>query len=280
MNGLGRMAVPAASLLLAAAGVWFGATVWGAVRTDVTPLEGSSMGRPSVAPGDPMRVAEAVPPDSGETRILQTAEGVYPQVSQDEILQAVNEDLFQPDRLPPMERYRLPAERPDLGIASGNDRRRREPNLRIVGTAIAGDRGIALVQLEDSIPFAVWVGEEVDGYTLASVREDSVTLVGPEDEFVFPVVEADLRRSSDTRGRNSRGNNAREEDLNRALQERVQQMLQQMGRGQMNRGGVVGPGIAVPLDPARLEELRQSGQLPPNVVIRTRPGGGGGGTMP
>jgi len=292
---MGGTAVSVAWVVFAAAVVVFGSTLIAAVRTDVTSAPEVVRGQVQPEPespglgsggevadsgggGDRLPMAE-VPQESQGPAPVSVPEtwrgGAYPRVSQEEILEAVNEDLFQPGRVPPPERYRLPAQRPDVGLASGTERRRREPNLRIVGTAIAGDLAIALVQLEDSIPFAVVVGEEVDGYTVASVREESVTLTDADDEFVFPVVEADLSRSSNSGNRGSRGDNARVDDATRILQERVQQLLQQMGRGQMGRGGN-NPGIDVPL---RVQTM-PGGTLPPNVIIRTRPGGGGGGSLP
>jgi hypothetical protein len=201
----------------------------------------------------------------------------YRQVDGIEILDAVNQDLFQPDRMPPMERYLLPSERSYEAQDPRDDRRRREPDLRIVGTAIAGDLGLAVVQLEDSIPFAVLEGEMVEGYRLASVSLESVTLTLADEAFTLPVVEPDRRSSSSSRDRNSRNQRATEEAA-RALSERVQQMLQGMGRGgtgaSLNLSGV-------PL--ARFQNARtielQRGVVVPNRGGRSG-GGGGGGALP
>jgi hypothetical protein len=205
---------------------------------------------------------------------------VFDQVSNDEILEAVNQDLFQPDRTPPLERYRLPSER-EAPAQNRDSRRRREPNLRIVGTAIAGDLALALVQPEDSIPFTVLLGETVDGYLLAAIAEEAVTLTRDGDEFIYPVVEPQQSRSSNNRDRNAR-NRASTEEAARALTERVQQMLQGMQRGQMMRGGVTLQGREIPIQfvPGVAIERLPGGRTSATIVRPRGGGGGGGGDLP
>ena len=123
-----------------------------------------------------------------------------------------------------------------------------------------------MVQLDDSIPFAVLQGEEVDGYMVAAVSEEWVTLTGNDSEFTYPVVEPQRGQSSNNgRDRNSRNSNATE-DAARILSERVQQMLQ--GRGQMQVGGNPA-GFQIP----RIIELSAGARVPNRGG---RPGGGGG----
>jgi hypothetical protein len=199
--------------------------------------------------------------------IVYSGGSSYPEVSNDELLAAVNQDLFQPDRTPPSERYLFPSERAAPVRNSRNDRRRREPSLRIVGTAIAGDRALAIVQPEDSIPFAVLLGEAVDGYTLAAITEEFVTLVGNDEEFIYPVVEPDRGRSS-----NRDRTQAASEDLARQLSERAQQILQGLQRGQMMRGG----GGQMP-QRIQLEGVPVITNVRPLPSRGGRPGGGGEG---
>lgn len=240
MRSIGGKALGIAGLVFAGSAVVFGATVVDAVWVEEVP--GSS------EPASEMETPDAAGPVAVATQA--SFQGIiYPRVTNNEILDAVNQDIFQPDRTPPVERYLLPSERVATVQNSSDDRRRREPNLRIVGTAIAGDLAIALVQVGDSIPFVVLLGEEVDGYMVAAVNEESVTLTGDGSEFTFAVVEPQRGSSSNNRDRNTRGETAAQ-DPAQALTERVQQMLQGMGRGQMRGGG---------------------GQ------ILVRPGGGGGG---
>jgi hypothetical protein len=200
---------------------------------------------------------------------------IYPQVTDNELLGAVNQDLFQPDRTPSVDRYLLPSERVAPETSSRNDRRRREPDLRIVGTAIAGDLALALVQPDDSIPFAVLLGETVDGYTLAAITEDLVTLVRDDQEFTFPVVEPQRGRSSNSRDRNSRDRNSTE-DAARALTERVQQMLQGMQRGQAVRGGRGTGDVQFRFSAPLVIERGGTGGRATPIVVRPRGGGGGG----
>ncbi len=268
MRSIGGMAFGIAGLVFAGAAVIFGATVVDAVRVeDVT-----DSSPPGTAPEPEQVLAgmeEAPPAELESTNVLRRADGgvqaslrgnSYPRVSNNEILDAVNQDIFQPDRTPSVERYLFPSERAAPVRNSRNNRRQREPELRIVGTAIAGDLALAVVQLDDSIPFAVLLGEEVDGFMLAAVGEEMVTLAGTDGEFTLPVVEPRRGRSSNnSRDRNARNQNATQE-ATQVLTERLQQMLQ--GRVQMGRGGFT------TAEPIRIQ---------PNVLIRTRPGGGGGG---
>jgi hypothetical protein len=283
----------AAILTLAVAAVVFAVTAVEAVRTNPPGSERTSGEGVAPAPVAGAEEGQArVPLDPGEVSAGEASEEAgepalppaaaqearvtgYPLVSLGEIVQAVNRDLFQPDRTPPLERYLLPNQRPEMEAFSRNDRRRREPDLRIVGTAISGDLAIALVQLEDSIPFAVVQGEEVDGFLVAEVGEESVTLWDGEGEFTFSVTEPDRnQRSSRDRGRESRDDQGQAEAA-RLLNERIQQMLRGMGRGQGMPGGAMTGADAVEL-PVRLQELQRAGRIPANVIIRTRPGGGGG----
>ena len=146
-----------------------------------------------------------------------------------------------------------------------------------MGTAISGDLGLAVVQLEDSMPFAVLVGDLVDGYRVASVSEESVTLTLADEAFTLPVVEPD-RGSSNSGGRDRDSRNQRAtEEAARALSERVQQMLQGMGRGQMGRGG---GGSGLPLAGFEIPRviIQRGGEIP--IGARRTGGGGGGGVLP
>jgi hypothetical protein len=151
-------------------------------------------------------------------------------------------------------------------VDSRNDRRRGEPSLRIVGTALAGNRALAIVQPDDSIPFAVLLGEVVDGYTLAAISEESVVLVRDDEEFIYPVVEPDRGRSRN-RDRNAR-DQATQEDMARQLSERAQQLMQNLQRGQMMRGGG-----------GQLRRFEIQGvPIVTDANMRTLPGARGGGS--
>ncbi len=211
-----------AATALAVSGVVFGATIFEAVRVEeVSGESGASTGVP-------------LGPDAGEVVSGEReAFSSYPNLTYDELLDAVNQDFFQPDRRPTPERYLLPSERMAFVPDSRDNRRQREPDLRIVGVAIAGDVSLALVQLDDSLPIAVWLGEEVDGDRLTAISEERVTLAGLDEEFTYPVVEQ--LRGRESSGSNDRGRDNQAETA-RALNERLQEAVLRMGRGQ-GRGG-------------------------------------------
>ena len=125
-----------------------------------------------------------------------------------------------------------------------------------------GDLALALVQVEDTIPVVLMVGESIEGYTLASVDAESATLVGASGMLTLPVMEP-------LRGRER--SSERGQANNRAIQmntEALREAFQQMQRGQ-GRGGQMQEGGDVPVT------LRMT----PNVIVRPR-GGGGGGERP
>ena len=281
MRRIGGLALGIGGLVFAAAAVVFAATVVDAVRVEevrtpsepvpISESEGVLASMEEPAPS----LASAIP--DAPSRVQENTRGslqgiIYPRVTNNEILEAVNQDIFQPDRTPSVERYLFPSERAEPVRSSRNNRRQSEPDLRIVGTAIGGDLALALVQPDDSIPFAVLLGEVVDGFILAAITEDAVTLIRDGAEFTLPVVEPQRGSSSNNnRNRNTRNSNA-DAAAAQALTERVQQMLQGMGRGQMQRGGLTLG------EPIRIERVPGGGQATgTTVMIRGRPGGGGGG---
>ncbi|MGD2121202.1 MAG: hypothetical protein PVJ76_05640 [Gemmatimonadota bacterium] len=298
MSRIGGTTMVVAALVFLASAVAFGASVVNAVRVGEVPesatdspgnlAEPGSGAGPDAGSGAEMETdteGEAAPSPQGEhpeptVRVALSEVGAqrgpaYPQVTDGELLGAVNRDVFQPDRTPPLERYLLPGQRDAADPQSRNNRRVREPDLRIVGTAIAGDLALAMVQPDDSIPFAVLLGESVDGFFLAAIDEESVTLTRDGDEFVYPVVEPQRSGSSNSRDRSSR-NRAATEEAAQALNERVQQMLRQL----QQRGGAAGQAGPVQLRFAPNVELIQRGGVAGGrgaVTIRPPGGGGSGG---
>jgi hypothetical protein len=302
MKSMSGMPLIAAAVVFGLSAVVLGATVVDALRVDDTPglVSGGEESLPepaemagtseagavasddealapdaaAVASGAEVLVPEAaawVPGDPGSGVPLRGIS--YPRVTNDEILDAVNQDLFQPDRTPPLQRYLFPGERPSAAQTARDIRRRSEPDLRVVGTAIAGGLALAMVQPEDSIPFSVLLGEMVDGYLLASVSEEMVTLTRDGAEFYLPVMEPQRGRSSSDRRGNDRNQNA-DVEAARALAERVQQMLQG-ARGQMMRGG--GEPGGLPTARFQIPRMNDLSIAVPITVRGGRPGGGGGG---
>ncbi len=291
MRNMGGLFLVAGALVFGTSAVLFGAAVVDAVRVeDATGVRTSGQ---QVMPGAGTGDAEAgadgnvsameagseeasVASGEGAGEILRSPRGqIYPQVTSDEILGAVNQDLFQPDRTPSVDRYLLPSERAAPAPRSRDNRRRRDPDLRIVGTAIAGDLALALVQPDDSLPFAVLMGETVEGYTLAAVMEEFVTLVREDQEWTLPVTEPRSRRSSNSRERNARSQEV-QADLVRQLTERLREATRGGQQGRQRGGG----GQTPYSDAVTFQFGGERGLVARPVIIR-RPGGdgsGGGGT--
>ena len=256
MRGLGGISLGAAGLVLAIAAVVFGATTVDALR--VQELPGPSEG---VAPaGGPSQEGgvETLPAPGEPGR---PSGGVYPRVTETELLDAVNQDLFQPDRTPPLERYQLPSERVATTAVQQDPRRRRGPEFRVVGSAVMGNVALALVQVDDSIPLALLVGESVEGYTLAAVNQEGAVLVGETETLTLPVVEP-----LPTGGPRNAAPQIQIDQRNlEAMQERVQQLLRNQLLNQ--RGGMMQRGVPLP----------PGGGNPPGRGGRGGGGGGGGG---
>jgi len=177
MLGFEKVSVMAAGLVLATAMVGFGATLTDAVRVD-EPEGGLE------TPFTTGSVEEESGPGAASGPLSP-----YPRISQTELLDAVNQDVFQPGRVPSPEAYRLPGERMAGPVIQQDPRRRRGPELRVVGSAVMGDLALALIQVDDSVPLAVLLGESVGGYTLAAVDQESATLTSLSETLTLPVVE-------------------------------------------------------------------------------------------
>lgn len=220
MNGFGKIPLGTAILALLSATVLFGATLTEAVRVgEYEPLSEAPAASGMEEEGDV----------SGPSR-------PYPRTTEAELLEAVNQDLFQPDRTPPLERYRFPSD----GVVTPADpqqtRGRRGRELRVVGSATMGEKAVALVQVDDSVPLVLFLGESVEGYTLASVAPESATLVSPDETLILPVVEPVLGRQAGQGQVQAQINPTDLEQFRARMQEvlRAQRMNERGGRG---RGG-------------------------------------------
>jgi hypothetical protein len=282
-----------AVLVFGVSAVLFGASVVDAVRLDSSSMDAAvSAGSPALAetqaePRPASETTEAAPTEEFAGGAEASADPgplsgiVYPKVTEREILDAVNQDMFQPDRTPTPMPYLLPSERPEP-VQESRSRRRRQPDLRLVGTALAGDVALALIQLEDSVPVLFALGETVEGFTLASVTDGSITLIQDEAEFTYPVMEPDRGRGSSSRERSSRDRSSNAEREVQALQQRLQQALRglnQQGAGAIQfyrSGGAAGEGQVIQLQPGAVLRGALPGGGRAAVTIRGRGGGGGG----
>ena len=251
MKGQGTMAVVLGSVSLLVASALFATTTWTALRPDDGPAGGpASFSEEAGLDMTGLRDRDSLPPsDAQRTLTVEGARGagygiLYPRTSEAELLEAVNHDVFMPRRTPPLERYLLPGQRIVSRPEEEQDPRRQpEPEIRVVGSASAGGTALALVQVNDSIPLAILLGEGVGGYTLTAVDEESATLVGESEILTLPVV-SPLSWASPT-AVGPQGTPPDAQSL-RALQERVQQMLRSQimnaRRQNTNRGGRGGGG--------------------------------------
>jgi hypothetical protein len=260
MSGLGRTSVVFTAILLAASAVVFVASTANAVRPGEGVVAWASELQPGTeTAGEGLRedpgiglAAEALP---GGTGLIGVGGGsgprggtLYPRASDREILEAVNQDVFMPNRRPPLERYQLPGRGPvALPQEEQDPRRQRGPEIRVVGSAVSEGMAVALIQIGDSIPLALSLGEEVEGYVLSAVDEETATLVGESETLTLPVVPPLISARAVSVGPQvgPRGANLDRESI-QALQERVQQLLREQmmnaRRQNPNRGGRGGGG--------------------------------------
>jgi len=101
-----------------------------------------------------------------------------------------------------------------------------------------GDLAVALVQVDDSIPVALRLGESIEGYTLVAVDQEGATLQGEAETLTLPVVQPLASpgiRSGDAPMQVGPRNLE-------AMQGRVQELLRSQMMNQRGQGGNRGRG--------------------------------------
>jgi hypothetical protein len=255
MSGIGRISLAAAGLFLVLAAILFGFAALDALRVgEDGPASAGAEALAAVPggtgaeadPGAPSGSDSGADPGAGpgaDPGAASPRRGLYPRVTETEILEAVNQDLFQPDRTPPLERYRFPADRVvQTAIAEEGPGRRRGFDLRIVGAATMGDMALALVQVDDSIPFAVLLGESVEGYTLVAVDEESATLMGEDETLTLPVQPPLTTAGARVPGGPVQVGPRVPEGMEERVQEFLRAQMMNRGRDATGRGGRRGGG--------------------------------------
>lgn len=119
--------------------------------------------------------APAVPDTPAETLAsLETVARRTPRAPAD-IQQAVDNDLFSPDRSAPEVPYRMPGE-------ARADEPKAEPMKPVVlGTAVATDgRSFATVQLGGDRPMLVHVGDKIGEWAVRAIARGKLTLVSSD----------------------------------------------------------------------------------------------------
>jgi hypothetical protein len=148
---------------------------------------------------------------------------------------AADHDPFQPDRIRPAERYRLPGDI-EPAAASGPEPPPAPP-FRVIGTAVTSTGGLAVVQVEETTPRVVAMGESLLGYTLESVDPESATLVGQGRSLTLPVTKQAPppapREARAARGRAGAAQNARDPAAREAqMMEMLRRQMQERGLGE------------------------------------------------
>lgn len=149
----------------------------------------------------PMHSPEVVTPPA-ETRPL----------TMDALQLAIDNDPFREDRQRPPERYRMPG---DAIEPQGPPPLPPPPPFQVLGIAQSPGGGLAVMQIADSPPRVVSVGESLFGYTLDRVEGEVATLSGQGRILTLTVAQASptpvlLEEDAEGRGRRSRGRNAEE----------------------------------------------------------------------
>jgi hypothetical protein len=107
-------------------------------------------------------------------------------LSMEALLLAVESDPFRPDRRRAAARYRLPGD-VDPPPPPPPPEEPTPPPFRLLGTAIAGETGLALVQLADAPARLLATGEWLAGYRLHQVTSQSATMVSDERSITLLV---------------------------------------------------------------------------------------------
>jgi hypothetical protein len=173
---------------------------------DVAPAAGAA---PDGAPEEEGRV----PAEEGRASVPLVREGppavqsATGPLTRDALMLAVENDPFQETRQRPPERYRMPG---DPIEDAGPPPPPPPPPFQVLGTAQLAAGGLAIMQIEDSPPRVLAVGESLFGYTLERVEGEVATLTGQGRTLSLTVAQASpnppaeeaARSSRDRRGRN------------------------------------------------------------------------------
>jgi hypothetical protein len=213
------------------------------------------------------RVEDPGPADAGASeRERRLAEPMDRIVSNDALQEAVENDLFQPERQGLSERYRLPS---DFVAESPREREPGQgPDFRVVGSAVLTGNSFALLQSDDDPPYAVRVGETFRGYRVTTVDSEWVTVTGSAGQVTIPVQAAVVASGNGNGGRDQRSRNQNQnQNDERAIRQRLEeaqraiQQLRQLGAA----GGLGGARLQVPGGAA-------SFQVGPDGQIQVVPG--------
>jgi hypothetical protein len=209
--------------ILATAAIVLGVTLTRAMTLDV-----ETESSPSVAESPVVETESG----SGDTAPRVPSAG---RLDSEAIRLAVDNDPFQPERRR-AEAYMMPGERiepeepPELPPP---------PPFRLLGTAETDAGGIAVMQVEDSDPKILGLGESMMGYRLDQIEGNMATLFGQGRTLTITVADASPQPAARRTTRGARGarggargnatdNAERAREMLMLNAERIQQMIQQL----------------------------------------------------
>lgn len=246
----------------AAATLLFAATLVRALTVDATTPPGPA-DAPVTADARPAPGAEPAGPSDEEDRARDAVplvrEGALSPaasgpLTRDALMLAVENDPFQETRQRPPERYRMPG---DPIEDAGPPPPPPPPPFQVLGIAQLAEGGLAVMQIEDSPPRVLSVGESLFGYTLERVEGEVATMSGQGRTLTLTVAQAApnppgeeaARSSRDRRGRNAeeaierlrgrRDGNA-ERDVESQVREAQQSAVEAIRRMMEQRGNAEG----------------------------------------
>ena len=103
---------------------------------------------------------------------------------------------FAPDRTRPAGRYQLPDERRPPTAVEPPSPPPPAPGFRVLGTVVAFDGGVAVIQVDDQPPRVLSLGEENSGYSVSAIQRRNIVLSGPAGDVSFAVADVPMRRTA------------------------------------------------------------------------------------
>jgi hypothetical protein len=195
--------------------------------------------------------------------------------------QAARRAPFDPDRMPPPERYRLPDERVAVAPALPPLPPQEPPpvpgfELHGVVASVGGGTPFVILSLDGEAPRVLAQGEQMGGYTVAQVVGTSALLTGGGRNYRISV--ADPSPSGPTvaqqgGGRGQQQSQAEQRQQQARQQAAQQQVMQQMIQQLQNR---LGPNAEIRVEDGRITFRGPDGQTGV-IAVPTGAGGTAGG---
>lgn len=190
-------------------------------------------------------------PSSPPARDSSTAAAAASSLTMEALMLAVENDPFTPERTRAAERYRLPGD-VDPEPPPPPPEPPPVPEFLLSGTVVTSDGGLALIQVGESEPRMLALGDALEGYRLVSVTASGAVMSNEERQLQLRVPSparvaqvADGGRGNDRNARNERNVRGRPSVDPRQMQQLVEraraagatpQMIEAMMRMIQERG--------------------------------------------